>query len=635
MGTEMLRRKLRALTSIALSFMLLGAAVTQSIANAATTVAQTSDGRQLPSGIGTSWNCDTNRCKYAIHGTVRAAPNSTVKIRITDHLNRTIVTYTNGTGEYQLLHLAPGRYLVRPVMSDMTFNPETASVTIIKVDVAVAVFEQVSFKDSLTPEELPPEGETAGPVNYPETTILPNGQSVSAFAQTLGIDLNSVNSGHPLVTPLDETQIQMAMLASAEGFACPIGSACQNFPVGPLGKKLEPMQKRFAYVWGDKTPSSRTGPNPAAQSMCKDLLFGMDCQGLVINIASAASITAPGGTSAQSDPDNWSNLPPNVSLIETVDGSIQSGDLVFWSGHDGIATSSGDFISSTGGPTSSCEANLRRGPVEYSFTTFGRGSPTTVLRFVSESEVTVTADPTSLPSTGGMVTLTAAVTALASLSSGASPTGTVSFTDQDDAELCTDVPLQSGGTAICSTPISQTPNTITAQYSGDNNDLASSATVSVGSSGPQTYVGNFTLTGTEGVPGGSNCIWTDTIVGLITIVVSDDGASASTTGTITNVPFFSPPDVTCGPASSNVNGAGPLSLMDSALSGAVPFSEFFQFTISGTVSDSAISGSMSYNQPPSSPLYNPNYIYDVTGSFTRRPARRQFDREGLEGAPEE
>jgi hypothetical protein len=369
----------------------------------------------------------------------------------------------------------------------MTFNPEKASVTIINEDVVVPVIEQVPFKDSLTPEELP-IGATEGPINYPETTILPNGRSVSAFAQSLGIELSSVNSGHPLVTPLDETQIQMAMLASAEGFACPIGQACQSFAVGTLGKTLEPAQTRYAYVWGDKTPSTRTGPDPASASICQDLLYGLDCSGLVTDISNAASITAPAGSSAQSDPDNWNNLPANVSLIAIGDGSIQAGDLVFWSGHDGIATDSADFISSTGSKGMSCAANIKRGPVEYSFTAFGKGLPTKVLRFVSDTRVKLTADPTSLPSTGGTVTLTATVTALVS-GSGTSPTGTVSFTDQNGVTLCSAVNLASGS-AVCPASISAAPDKVTATYSGDPNDAASKESRTV-TAGVNPWVGGW------------------------------------------------------------------------------------------------------------------------------------------------
>ncbi len=464
-------------------------------AGAGTVIAPTSDGRQLPIGAETTGICDTD-CKYAIHGTVKAAPNSPVQIRITDHFNRTSVIYTDETGEYRLLHLAPGRYLIRPWAADMTFKPEIARVTITDSDVLAPVFEQVPFKDSLAPGELPPIDAPSGPTAYPETTILPNGKSVSAFAQSLGIDL-STGGKCQLVTATTQTQIQMAMVGCFEIFACPIGTKCFDLAAGtPIS--TEPAQRRYAYVLGGNAPSPRQSPaTHKPPNVCPDVLYGFDCQGLVSYGASNASLHVTAGANNQSNPGSWT-LPPNVSLIDVDDenGPIQTGDLVFWSGHDGVATASNAFISSTGEWDNSCADNIRRGPVNYTFAQFKRGQPTTVLRFVSNTSVNVAADPTSLPSTGGPVTLTATVTALAS-SSTTAPTGTVSFTDQTGATLCLNVPLQSGGTATCSKPISQAPDTISAAYSGDNNDNASSGSVTVtASSTPTSITFNLTVTTT-------------------------------------------------------------------------------------------------------------------------------------------
>jgi hypothetical protein len=212
---------------------------------------------------------------------------------------------------------------------------------------------------------------------------------------------------------------------------------------------------------------------------------------LVTNIANAASLTAPAGSSAQSDPDKWNNLPANVSLIAIGDGSIQAGDLVFWSGHDGVATDSADFISSTGSKGMSCADNIKRGPVAYSFIKFGKGLPTKVLRFVSDTSLKLTADPPWLSSTGGTVTLTATVTALAS-GSGTSPTGTVSFIDQNDVVLCSAVTLASGS-ALCSTSISAAPDKVTATYSGDPNNAASEGAVTVRAAPLGSYIYQYEI----------------------------------------------------------------------------------------------------------------------------------------------
>lgn len=97
---------------------------------------------------------------------------------------------------------------------------------------------------------------------------------------------------------------------------------------------------------------------------------------------------------------------------------------------------------------------------------------------------TVTANPLSLPSIGGQVTLAATVEAT---SGSTAPTGTVSFVDQTGAQLCAAVPLTSDS-ATCSATLALAPDTITASYSGDMNYAASSGTTTVLATSLYTYV---------------------------------------------------------------------------------------------------------------------------------------------------
>jgi hypothetical protein len=114
----------------------------------------------------------------------------------------------------------------------------------------------------------------------------------------------------------------------------------------------------------------------------------MDCSGLIGLIAGAAGMTAPNGSDAQKVPSNWI-LPSDwqLKMKLVTDGSIESGDLVGFPGHIGIAESAGTtasavVISATGMP-GDCQANIKppRGPRALPIRVFGQ--TTAVLRLVT------------------------------------------------------------------------------------------------------------------------------------------------------------------------------------------------------------------------------------------------------------
>ena len=95
------------------------------------------------------------------------------------------------------------------------------------------------------------------------------------------------------------------------------------------------------------------------------------------------------------------------------------------------------------------------------------------------TNTTLAANPSSLPSTGGTVTLTATVAASQTPPAGTpAPTGTVTYTDQNGTTLCPPVTLASGS-AVCSASISAVPDTVSANYNGDMNYAASSGSVTI------------------------------------------------------------------------------------------------------------------------------------------------------------
>lgn len=91
---------------------------------------------------------------------------------------------------------------------------------------------------------------------------------------------------------------------------------------------------------------------------------------------------------------------------------------------------------------------------------------------------TLTANPTSLPSSGGALLLTASVASSPGTGNGAAFIGSVTFTDQSGATLCQAVPVI-GSAASCSSSIAVAPDTITARYSGDLNYSPSTATITI------------------------------------------------------------------------------------------------------------------------------------------------------------
>jgi hypothetical protein len=98
------------------------------------------------------------------------------------------------------------------------------------------------------------------------------------------------------------------------------------------------------------------------------------------------------------------------------------------------------------------------------------------------SVVNLSASPTSLPTGGGTVTLTASVTSQVAPTGAPASTGTVMFKDQSNITLCANVPLVAG-VATCTATIPVAPDNLTASYSGDTNYAPAQATVTVAGGG--------------------------------------------------------------------------------------------------------------------------------------------------------
>ncbi len=132
----------------------------------------------------------------------------------------------------------------------------------------------------------------------------------------------------------------------------------------------EPKQDGLAYVYGSKSPDART---KATEGPCKQKLKGLDCSGMVFQIAQAADIPIPaGGASTQGKASTWEDAMPtswNLKVKEVPSGeALESGDIVSWGHHIGIAGKEGGvmkiFQSNGGYSESYCEKNYgpNRGP---------------------------------------------------------------------------------------------------------------------------------------------------------------------------------------------------------------------------------------------------------------------------------
>lgn len=107
------------------------------------------------------------------------------------------------------------------------------------------------------------------------------------------------------------------------------------------------------------------------------MTHGLDCSGLIYQVALAAGITLPkGNAQLQSNPSSWNgNIPADwkMKMQLVSDGSVEAGDIVGFVDdvgdlvHIGIAESDGtiesvNIISSLGQPNN-CAYNLKTGPI--------------------------------------------------------------------------------------------------------------------------------------------------------------------------------------------------------------------------------------------------------------------------------
>jgi hypothetical protein len=334
---------------------------------------------------------------YSISGSIIAA-GADVPVLVVGPDSQTVTT--DAAGSFVASKLRPGTYTVTPAEPGYLFEPVEITVTL-SADVTGQAFTRIQPTEAVGVSDIAwidaaPERSLPA-----DSVILPNGQSLSAYILARGLPqdpnggLNGIRSfldAQAAPTPPTGPQqrkndIVAMMVASARDFACarrPVPCTKWNLPADPANPGLRPAQTGLTYIWGGKRPTMRT----RGSDRCRYETYGMDCSGLVSRIAEAAGITAPEGSGNQGNAAQW-KFPEawQLEMKEVTDG-IQTGDILAWPGHIGIAESSGsglsvNVISSTGIPNE-CEKNIQppRGPRSLSIAALGLGSPR-VLRLVT------------------------------------------------------------------------------------------------------------------------------------------------------------------------------------------------------------------------------------------------------------
>jgi hypothetical protein len=276
---------------------------------------------------------------------------------------------------------------------------------LIRASSAGAIGSVCDSQDGLSDDILRALESTPDDINSPSETILPNGISLADYLSARGISIGDADAAGrhtarapsipravtlPLATDPDQRKqdIIAAMLTVANdpkvGFTCgrqkPVPCSKWTFVADAADPKTSPAQTGLTYVWNGKNPYART----LTADGCTEKTFGMDCSGLVYQLALAAGISLPTGTSLeQSVPSNW-GLPTDWGLeMKAVEGPIESGDILAWSGHIGIADVGPKVtvISSTG-HLGECTANITppRGPRSLTIPGLKRGEPNVILR---------------------------------------------------------------------------------------------------------------------------------------------------------------------------------------------------------------------------------------------------------------
>lgn len=372
----------------------------------------------IVTACGGSSGSTPQQSRFSISGTVVGLPGSPANIRVSVLGQPSYSATTDPNGAYRIDNLPAGEYEVYAVAPGYVVKPIQQRAQLRDQDVALPSFRLEAPDDGLSPAISASANQQPERSHTEDQVALANGQSLSAYVAGRGIPRPSRSSfgperTRPLAGPLPlstlppatspeqrRMDVVAAMLLAARFYSCGRleSNRCTlwDAPADPSDPVFMPAQLGLTYVYGGKNPLVRTLPT---DNCVESITFGMDCSGLIYNVARLAGIGVPEGNAAkQMLPSSWT--PPlewELQFRKVLDGSVQSGDIVGWSDHNGIAetgfgAAGTNFISSTGAPDE-CAANIvpRRGPRSMSLSWWlnEKGTPT-VLRLVVAAPLTGT-----------------------------------------------------------------------------------------------------------------------------------------------------------------------------------------------------------------------------------------------------
>lgn len=233
-------------------------------------------------------------------------------------------------------------------------------------------------------------------INYPTYNImLQNGQSVYDYLNANDPDFltNMRSKLKSSIKPKGEEPLDYKMVLIARLLAA--GSEFiyrDNFNYKAVsGDANAPAQHGLAYSYGQKDYTIREKP-PWSGNNCPQKIYGLDCSGLVYQMAAYSELFFPPNPKAYCNADflskisNWEQAFKNSKEFKNLSiqafgqlelSEIETGDIIYWNyphrgnqvaKHIGIALSTTNGLGAymSYGNSGSCEANLsdKRGPVQ-------------------------------------------------------------------------------------------------------------------------------------------------------------------------------------------------------------------------------------------------------------------------------